>query len=273
MIFAITAAGVSGAIIGSFLNVVIHRVPAKKSIVTPASACGSCGVPIRARDNIPLVSWLMLRGRCRDCAARISVRYPAVELATALAFAGTVAWANGTFGEAGTVAVVLVALAYLYLAAISIALAVIDAQTHTLPNVIVLPAYPVAAALLTAATLALGEPRRLLTAAVAGVVLFGLYLLLARIRPGGMGLGDVKLAGVLGVYLGFLGWGALFVGAFGAFLLGGVFGVLLLALRQVGRGGSIPFGPWMLSGAWIGIVAGDSLASGYLGLFGLSGWR
>ena len=273
MIFAIVAAGVLGAIIGSFLNVVIYRVPAKKSIVTPASACGSCGAPIRARDNIPVLSWLMLRGRCRDCSARISVRYPAVELGTALAFAGTVAWTIDAFAAAGTIAVVLVSLGYLYLAAISIALAVIDAQTHTLPNVIVLPAYPVAAALLTAAAVALGEPARLFTVAAAGAVRFGLYLLLARIRPGGMGMGDVKLAGVLGCYLGFLGWGALFVGAFAAFLLGGVFGVLLLALRRVGRGGSIPFGPWMLAGAWIGIVAGDALATGYLGLFGLSGIR
>ncbi|WP_377010183.1 prepilin peptidase [Cryobacterium melibiosiphilum] len=145
----------------------------------------------------------------------------------------------------------------------------IDIDTHTLPNVIVLPAYIVGGVLLAASALALGEPQRLLGALIGGAALFALYLLLALIYPGGMGLGDVKLAGVLGLYLGWLGWGELFVGAFGAFLLGGLFGVILLAFRKAGRKSSIPFGPWMLAGAWVGIFAGDVLASGYLGLFGL----
>lgn len=275
------AAAVFGALIGSFLNVVIYRIPAKKSIVAPPSACGNCGAHIRPWDNIPVVSWFVLRGHCRDCGARISWRYPAVEFGTAVFFAGVVWWgvSGPTSGfssrvhtDAGgteTVGVVVMVVAFLYLAAISVALAMIDTDTHTLPNVIVLPAYIVGGALLAASALVLGEPGRLLGALIGAAALFALYLLLAMLYPGGMGLGDVKLAGVLGLFLGWLGWGELVVGAFGAFLLGGLFGVALLLGRRAGRKSSIPFGPWMLVGAWLGIFAGDVLANGYLGLFGL----
>ncbi|MFC5928101.1 prepilin peptidase [Cryobacterium melibiosiphilum] len=276
-------AAVFGALIGSFLNVVIYRVPAKKSIVSPPSACGSCGARIRPWDNIPVLSWFVLRGRCRDCGAAISWRYPAVEFGTAVFFAGVVWWvisgsavegssSSGVVSTSSTSEILglgLMAVSFLYLTSISVALAMIDIDTHTLPNVIVLPAYIVGGVLLAASALALGEPQRLLGALIGGAALFALYLLLALIYPGGMGLGDVKLAGVLGLYLGWLGWGELFVGAFGAFLLGGLFGVILLAFRKAGRKSSIPFGPWMLAGAWVGIFAGDVLASGYLGLFGL----
>jgi leader peptidase (prepilin peptidase)/N-methyltransferase len=274
-VFLVVVAGVFGALIGSFLNVVIYRVPARKSIVSPPSACGSCGARIRPWDNIPVVSWFVLRGRCRDCGAAISWRYPAVEFGTAVFFAGVVWWVStgSTSGMGGstseTVGLLLLAVGLLYLAAISVALAMIDIDTHTLPNVIVLPAYLVGGVLLAASALALGDPQRLLGGLIGGGALFALYLLLALLYPGGMGLGDVKLAGVLGLYLGWLGWGQLFVGAFGAFLLGGVFGVLLLLGRKAGRKSSIPFGPWMLAGAWVGIFAGQDLASGYLGLFGL----
>ncbi|SEM88680.1 prepilin peptidase [Cryobacterium sp. TMT1-3] len=266
--------GFFGALIGSFLNVVIYRVPAKKSIVSPPSACGSCGARIRPWDNIPVVSWFILRGRCRDCGAHISARYPAVELGTALFFAAVAWWVAATvtlpLQTPDLLALILLAVAFLYLASISVALALIDLDTHTLPNAIVLPAYLVGGALLAASALLAGEPGRLLSAAIGGGGLFALYLALALVRPGGMGLGDVKLAGVLGLYLGWLGWGALFVGAFGAFLLGGVFGLLLMASRKAGRKSSIPFGPWMLLGAWLGIFAGDQLATGYLALFGLA---
>jgi leader peptidase (prepilin peptidase)/N-methyltransferase len=271
--------GIFGLLIGSFLNVVIYRVPARKSIVTPPSACGSCGARIRPRDNIPLVSWLLLRAKCRDCGAAISARYPMVEIGTAVffavvtvwVFAGSIAGDGAVLASTGTVlAQIFVLLAFLYLAAVSVALAMIDIDTHTLPNKIVLPAYPVAAVLLAAAALAAGEPGRLLSALTGAAALFALYLVLAVISPGGMGLGDVKLAGVLGLYLGWLGWSPLIVGAFGAFLLGGVFGLVLLATRKAGRRSSIPFGPWMLLGAWLGIFFGEPIAAGYLNLVGLS---
>ena len=271
--------GILGALIGSFLNVVIYRIPAGRSIVSPPSSCTSCGAHIRPFDNIPVLSWFVLRGECRDCRAPISPRYPMVELGTAVFFAVVALWAfsPADFGwaavatETNTLATQLIVLvAFLYLAAISVALAMIDLDTHTLPNRILLPAYPVAAVLLVAAALVASEPERLFTAVIGGAALFGLYLALALISPGGMGLGDVKLAGVLGLYLGYLGWAPLLVGAFGAFLLGGVFGLVLLATRKAKRRSSIPFGPWMLLGAWLGAFFGDQVALGYLTLYGLA---
>jgi leader peptidase (prepilin peptidase)/N-methyltransferase len=266
---------VFGALIGSFLNVVIYRVPRGESVVSPPSACPRCGHAIRSIDNIPMLSWLILLGRCRDCAAPISKRYPLVELATALFFAGVGWWVGSQFltADAGTtsavIAVVLILVAFLYLAAVSTALALIDLDTHRLPNPIVLPAYVVGAVLLGAAALLTGEYQRLIGAGIGLAALWLAYFLMAVLYPGGMGFGDVKLAGVLGLFLGWLGWGPLIVGSFSAFLLGGVFALVLLASRRVTRKGGIPFGPWMLAGAWLGIFAGDTLWSSYLALFGL----
>ena len=269
-------AGLFGLLIGSFLNVVIYRIPAGKSIVSPPSACGSCGARIRSYDNVPVLSWLLLRGKCRDCGAAFSMRYPLVELGTGVFFAVVTLWVFSS-GDGGALvstdallAQIIVLAAFLYLAAVSVALAMIDLDTHTLPNRILLPVYPVGAVLLTAAALVAGEPGRLLSALIGAAALFGLYLALALISPGGMGLGDVKLAGVLGLYLGWLGYAPLIVGAFGAFLLGGLFGIGLLVTRKAGRRSSIPFGPWMLLAAWLGALFGQSIAAGYLTLFGLT---
>jgi leader peptidase (prepilin peptidase)/N-methyltransferase len=265
-----TGAGLFGSLIGSFLNVVIFRVPAGRSIVSPPSACGGCSSPIRPWDNIPVLSWLFLRGRCRDCGIRISPRYPLVELGTALFFVViALRFGAALTDPASLVPALVTLLAFLYLGGISVALALIDLDTRTLPNRIVLPAYPVAAVLLAPAALLAGEPGRILTALIGAACLFGIYLLLALIYPGGMGFGDVKLAGVLGLYLGWLGWEAVAVGAFGAFLLGGVFSLVLIALRRANLKSGIPFGPWMIAGAWVGILTGEQLASGYLALFGV----
>lgn len=268
----ITATGVLGLLIGSFLNVVVHRVPQRQSIVRPRSTCGSCGTEIRAIDNIPIVSWLLLRGACHHCGARISLRYPLVELGTALAFAGVAWWLITTFPTTDAASIVGVGaalIAFLYLAAIGIALALIDLETHTLPNRIVLPAYLVGGALLVAAALLLGEPGRIGVAAAGGGILFIAYFVMAWIRPGGMGMGDVKLAGVLGMYLGWLGWGQLAVGAFAAFLLGGFFAIGLLIAGRAKKGSGIPFGPWMIAGAWVGALAGAPITEWYLVLTGL----
>ena len=179
--------GVFGSIIGSFLNVVIYRVPAGRSIATPASACGACGHTIRWYDNIPIVSWLVLRGRCRDCSAKISVRYPLIELATALAFIAVGLRFDpevlAADDAAGIVSAGIVLLAYVYLAAISISLAAIDLDTRRLPNQIVLPAYVVGAVLFTAAAAIGGAWAQLATAGLGLVIMGAIYATIAFIRP------------------------------------------------------------------------------------------
>jgi leader peptidase (prepilin peptidase)/N-methyltransferase len=264
---------VFGLLIGSFLNVVVHRVPAGQSVVSPPSACPACGHTIRRRDNVPVLSWLVLRGRCRDCTAPISARYPAVELTTAVLFGLTALVVVGR-SPAGTtqdtVAQVVVLVALLYLMAISVALTLIDIATHTLPNAIVYPSGIVLAVLLVVASAAAGDWSALGRAAIGALGSGALYLGLALAVPGGMGLGDVKLAVVLGLVLAYLGWGPLAVGAFGAFLVGGTVAIaLLLAGRARWRGG-LPFGPSMLVGAWLGIVFGDLLWTGYLQVLGVA---
>lgn len=264
--FVLVVAGLFGLVIGSFLNVVIHRVPAKIPL-TRESRCPNCDAPVRPWQNVPVLSWLLLRAKCASCGAPISARYPLVELATGLVFVGVAGLFLGGSLDWSAVPVIL---AYLYLASISIALALIDLDTRRLPNTIVLPAYVVLAILFTAACL-LGAPgEALLRAAIGGAALYAFYFLLRLIRPGGMGGGDVKLAGVLGMAIGWLGWGSLIVGAFAAFILGGAIGVALMLARRATRKSAIPFGPWMIAGAWIGIVAGEDIAHWYLGLLGAS---
>lgn len=258
-VFVTLLCSVVGLIIGSFLNVVIWRVPRGESVVRPPSACPQCGRQIRPRDNVPVVSWLLLRGRCRHCHTHISARYPAVEVGTAALFA-LAGWFFGLSWELP---------AFLYLAAISIALALIDVDVHRLPNAIVLPSYAVAGIMLGGACVLRGEPGVILRVLLGGLALYAFYFALVMIYPSGMGFGDVKLAGVLGMYLAFLGWPELVVGAFLAFLLGGVVGAALMLTRNAGRKSRIPFGPYMLIGAWVGIFFGDGLADWYLGLMGL----
>jgi leader peptidase (prepilin peptidase) / N-methyltransferase len=253
-VILVTWVGLVGLLIGSFLNVVIWRVPRGESVVRPPSHCPTCDDPIRPRDNVPILSWLVLRGRCRSCAAAISVRYPLVEAAVGILWAAlAVRYRND----------LPLLPALLYLATIGVALAMIDLDVHRLPNVLTLPSYAVGAVLLTAAALVRHEPVRLLHAGIGMAALYGLYFLLMLAKPGGMGFGDVKLAGVLGMYLGYLGWGALVVGAFLAFLIGGLVGVALMALGRAGRKSRIPFGPYMVAGALIAVFVGQSLAHVY----------
>lgn len=270
----LVVAGVLGLLIGSFLNVVAYRVPIGMSVVAPPSACPGCGSRIAARDNVPLLSWLLLRGACRHCRMPISARYPLVELTTAVVFAVAalpfLAPVTATSDPRLLLAAGLELVAYLYLAAISVVLAVIDLDVRRLPDAIVLPSYLVAAALLAAVDLLRGDTARLPVLVIGGAGSFLLYLLLRVLKPGGMGLGDVKLAGVLGIYLGQAGVAQLLVGTFAAFLLGGTAGVVLILTRRSTRSSSIPFGPWMLGGAWIGILAGVPIASAYLHILGVA---
>lgn len=263
-VFAVPFTFVFGALIGSFLNVVVWRVPRRESVVRPRSACPGCAHEIAWYDNIPIVSWLVLRGRCRGCAAPISMRYPLVEGGTAVAFA-LVVW--GAYGGIYPFALLP---ALLYWAAIGIALTLIDLDHHRLPNVIVLPSYVVTAVLLVFASAVTGEWDRLIFAAIGCAALYAIYWVLAVAYPGGMGFGDVKLAGSLGMLLGWIGWSALLVGAFGAFLLGGLVGALLMIGQRATRKSRIPFGPYMILGVWVGIVAGGSIAKLYLNVTGLA---
>ena len=272
MILLLPFVALLGLAIGSFLNVVVYRVPAGRSL-TPDSACPKCGTAIRRRDNIPVVSWLLLRGKCRGCHEPISARYPLVEAGTAVAFTvvalrfGPDAVGAATVPDA--VAGWLTLVAFLMLTAVSIALALIDIDTHRLPDVIVLPALVAGILLLGAAAVLRGDMMALIGAGVGGAALFVFYLLLAVIKPGGMGFGDIKLAAVLGLFLGFLGWGNLLVGVFAAFLFGALFGIALMIARRAGRKSGIPFGPWMILGAWVGVFAGAALADLYVGAVGV----
>ncbi len=248
-----------GLVIGSFLNVVVHRVPRGESVVHPPSACPGCGTQIRPRDNVPVVSWLLLRGRCRDCRTPISARYPLVEAGTAALFAVMAL----RFGLDPVLP------AYLYLAAVGLALALIDLDVQRLPNALTYPSYPVALALLGAAGLLGSDSGSFLRALAGGVVAFAFYALLVLVYPAGMGLGDVKLSGVLGLYLGWLGSGVLVAGLFLGFLLGGVVGVLVLVLGKGGRKTKVPFGPFMLLGTLLAVLIGQPLVDAYLSATGL----
>ena len=249
----IAAAGVLGLVVGSFLNVVIHRVPRNESLLRPGSRCPHCEVAIRPWHNVPVVGWLALRGRCAHCGHRVSPRYPLVEAGTALLFMATAA----RFGLTAELP------AYLYLAAITVALAVIDLDVHRLPNSIVLPSYVVAALLLLPAVAADRDWSSAGRGLLAMAALWSFYFALAWLYPGGMGFGDVKLAGLLGLYLGWLGWSSVVVGTFAGFVLGGLVGALLLLTRRAGRKTAIAFGPYMLAGAMLALFATHPIADWY----------
>ncbi len=260
LVLTAVLAGALGLAIGSFLNVVIWRVPRGESVNHPPSHCPTCDAAIRPHDNVPVVSWLVLRGRCRDCRAPISPRYPLVELATGALF---VAMAL-RFGAHAVLP------AYLYLAAVGVALSMIDYDTQRLPNVIVLPSYVVAGVLLGLAAAFGHDGHRAIRALVGMAVYYGVFLLLHLANPKGMGFGDVKLAGVLGLYLGWLGYDVLVVGAFGGVVLGGVVGIALIASQKAGRKSRVPYGPFMVAGALVAVFAGAQLAHAYLRTTGRS---
>jgi leader peptidase (prepilin peptidase) / N-methyltransferase len=248
--------GLLGLVVGSFANVVIHRVPRGESVVRPAARCPACGAPVTARDNLLLVGWLLLRGRCRSCRPPIAPRYPLVELAMGLLwFLLTLRLVQAGLGWAVP--------AYLALAFISLVLAVIDASTRLLPNRITYPAFPVMLGLLTLASVGLGDLDRLARGLLAAVALGAFFLVLALISPRGMGLGDVKLAPTLGLALGWLSWGAVAVGVFAGFLLGGLAGLAAIWLLGLTRKSLLPFGPWLVSGALLGVLAGADVAGWY----------
>ena len=251
MPLALLPAAAFGLLIGSFLNVVAHRLPARMSLAMPASHCPSCEVPIKPYDNIPVLSWLLLRGRCRSCSEPIGVRYPLVEAGTAALFAAVVA-----VHHADTAALVL----GLVLVTFLVPIALIDLDLRIIPNRLTVPAAIVGIAL----GLLLdpgGQVERLIAGAAAG----GLLALPALLRPSGMGLGDAKLVGVMGLYLGAAVVPALFI----AFVVGTVIGIAIIVRVGMvrGRKTAVPFGPFLALGAVVGVLVGNEIMSAYLGTF------
>jgi len=240
-----------GLAVGSFLTVVIHRVPQRKSIVAPRSACPSCGAQIEARDNIPVVSYVLLRGRCRHCGARISAEYPAVEALTAGAFLG----AALAFGDVWVAALVAGFLAVVEAAA------AIDLHHRIIPNRILYPSLAVFA--VAVATLWVAGRHVSLAGGALGLLAYGGGLfLVALISRQGMGMGDVKLAGLVGLVLGALGWKYVGVAAALAILAGGLIAIGAL-LRGARRKDVLPFGPSIALGALLSALFAPHLASWY----------
>jgi leader peptidase (prepilin peptidase) / N-methyltransferase len=239
-------AGVLGAVLGSFLNVVAYRLPRRESLVRPASRCTSCATPIRPYDNIPVLSWLLLRGRCRSCSAPIPARYPLVEALTAALCVAAVLAKSGAAEIALAIAFIL----------ILVPVALIDVEHRVIPNRLTALGALLALCLGTALDPS-GEPERLIAGAAAG----GALLLAALAYPGGMGMGDVKLAGVMGLFLGAAVAPAMLVALFSGVL----FGALVIARKgaREGRKTAVPFGPFLALGSLLAIFAGQPLIHWY----------
>ncbi len=245
--------GIFGLLIGSFANVVIYRVPEGRSIVRPPSGCPACGSRVRSRDNIPVISWVVLRGRCRDCHAPISLRYPAVEALVGALFAGVglrfgISWTG--VGEAA-------------LAAGLVVLAFIDLEHLLLPKKIVYATLTVVAVVFVAGAATGTQWHRLLVAAISAVVPWALFFVINFVSPRAMGFGDVRLALLIGFGLGWLGAGYAFLGFIVASVLGSVVGVTMIALGKAGRRTPIPFGTFLAAGAVVAVLAGAPVVNWY----------
>ena len=246
-----------GLIVGSFMTVVVARVPAKESLLRPRSRCPSCGVQIRDRDNIPVLGWLLLGGRCRSCGERISAVYPALEITTAAVIvAAFLVYEN-----------LWVATAIAGLLALMPALSVIDLRHRIIPNAIVYPALIAFPLFLVVAWLA-GAPVDLARMGLGFLTYGGGLLVIAFIAPGGMGMGDVKLCALIGAVLGSVGLGLVAVAAGAAIVIGGIAGVVALVVGK-GRKAKMPFGPAIAVGAIVAALWGQRIADWYLGAVGL----
>ena len=247
MVAAIALAALGGLIVGSFLNVVAYRLPRGESLAHPPSHCPSCDQPIKPYDNVPVLSWLLLRGRCRNCKAPISPRYPLVELTTGVLWA-LVMWARWDDAPAIALGIVLVT--------ILIPIAIIDYERRIIPNRITGPAAIVAILIGV-----LFDQDFVVEQLIAGAAAGGFFLLAVLAYPRGMGMGDVKLAGVMGLYLGRAVGLAVLIGL----VAGVVAGLVIISSKgaKEGRKTAVPFGPFLALGGIIAIFAGDAVADWY----------
>jgi leader peptidase (prepilin peptidase)/N-methyltransferase len=247
-------AGLFGLLVGSFLNVVIARVPEGRSIVSPPSACPRCGHTLAPWENIPLVSWVVLRAKCHGCGLPISARYPAVELLNALLWAG-LAVRVGWHPQLGAV---------LFLASASVALAAIDIETLRLPNPIVFTTQAAVTVLLVAAAITSHHLDRLATVAGGAALMSGVLFAIHLVSPRGMGFGDVKYAVALGAVLGWYGMARVGLGLFLSFLVGALVGTIVLVVR--GRSKPFPFGPSLAAGTFLALAWGQPIIDWYRNL-------
>jgi leader peptidase (prepilin peptidase)/N-methyltransferase len=243
-------AAVIGAIFGSFFNVVAYRLPRRESLARPRSRCPQCETPIKPYDNIPVLSWLALRGRCRACGTRISVRYPLVEAGTAVLC--TLVVVDKGFDEDAILGLALVLLL--------VPVALIDLDTQTIPNKLM-----IVGAIAAPALVLLTEPDAIVEHLIACVAAGGFFLLAVLAYPRGMGIGDIKLAGVLGLFLGRAVGPAIFL----ALVTGTVVGGLIMARKGMkeGRKTKVPFGPFLALGGYIALFVGDAMVDWYLDAF------
>jgi leader peptidase (prepilin peptidase)/N-methyltransferase len=237
-----------GLALGSFLNVVIYRFPRHESLVRPRSRCPKCGMEIRWYDNAPVVSWLVLRGRCRGCKAPISIRYPIVEALTTVLFALAM-WRFGLSWQ--------LLVAWIFITGL-VAVAFIDYDHMIIPNKIVLPG----AAIGLAASVAL-HPHRWWVYVAGSLGAAAFMFALVMLWPGGMGAGDVTMALFMGAFLG----ASVIVALFAAFFIGSVVGVYLMVVRKRSRKAKLPFGPYLAAGAALGLFLGETILRGYTSLY------
>jgi leader peptidase (prepilin peptidase)/N-methyltransferase len=250
MVLGIVAAALAGLLIGSFLNVVAWRLPRGESLSRPRSRCPQCETPIKPYDNVPVLSWLLLRGKCRHCGAQISPRYPLVEAATAALYVAVVVFLDGALD---------ITLGLLLVTAL-IPITLIDLELRLIPNKITLPA--AVAAVVAGVILDVSfVPEQLIAGAAAG----GFFLLAAILYPRGMGMGDVKLAGMLGLYLGRAVAPAIFIALIAGVLVGAI--VIARVGARAGRKTAVPFGPFLALGGLVALFVGDGLVDAYLDRF------
>ena len=248
--------GLYGLVVGSFLNVVIWRVPRNESIVSPPSHCPECDARIAVRDNIPVFSWVALRSRCRSCATHISMRYPLIEVLTAVLWAAVGVRFYNSWALPN----------YLLLAAALIALSAIDLEHYILPNRIIYPVGFASVPLLAFASGLEHDWNAFGRACLGAAIAFAFFFVVHMLQPRGMGFGDVRLSAVLGLDLAWLGWGELAGGLFFGFVYGAVIGLILVVAGGRGRKQHIPFGPFLAAGTMTFVLFGNQLLDWYRSL-------
>ncbi len=249
-LLAAIPAGVIGLVMGSFAGVLIDRVPHGDSISKPGSHCGSCDAPIAPRDNIPVLSYLLLRGKCRSCGAKIPPWTMIIEIVTCLLFAAV------TVRLASFAALP----AYLVFVTALVSLSAIDIQHRRLPSVIIYWAGGIGAALLVVASAVLGDWAAMLHALIGAAAAFLAFFAIYLAVPRGMGFGDVRLSALCGLFLGWLGLRVVPIGILAGFVLAGLPALLLVIMGKANRKTQFPFGPYLAAGAVVGVLFGPAIA-------------